>query len=142
VDYLKCGFPPERLVPVVESRWLNPLGELAEGSPGQAVTVGVIPSTTTKLARLALARNGSYRKDIMIDAVEHAYDPGRPYAAHDALACALVHPDVDATPYVDRYVLSPVHRSGWRARRKRNRLVGWAVANGYLVPDGGASDRS
>jgi hypothetical protein len=133
VDYLKCGFPPERPVPVLESRWLAPLGELAQGSPGQPVEHGLFPSTITKLARLALARSGCYRAATVIDAVEHAYHPGRAYYAHDALACALVCPDVDAAPFVDRYVRDPDRRLGWRARRKRNRLVAWAVDNDYLV---------
>jgi hypothetical protein len=133
VDYLKCNFPPERPIPVLESRWLIPLGELAQGSPGQPVKHGLFPSTITKLARLALARSACYRAATVIDAVEHAYDPGRAYHANDALACALACPDIDATPFVDRYVWNPVRRPGWRARRKRNRLVAWAVDNGYLV---------
>jgi hypothetical protein len=137
VDYLKCDFPPERPVPMLESRWLTPLGELAQGSPGQQVTHGLFPNTVTKLARLALAHSRYYPAATVIDAVEHAYDPGRAYHAHEALACALVCPDVDATPFVDRYVRNPVRRPGWRARRKRNRLVAWAVDNGYLVPDEG-----
>lgn len=134
VGYLKCDFPPERAVPVLESGWLTPLEELAQGPPGRPVECGVFPSTIIKLARLALARNGCYPAATVIDAAEHAYDPGRAYQAHDALACALVCPDVDATPLVDRYVWNPVHRPGRRARRKRNRLVAWAVADGYLVP--------
>jgi hypothetical protein len=137
VDYLKCHFPPERSVPMLESRWLAPLAELAQGSPGQPVTHGLFPSTVTKLARLALAHSGCYPAAAVLDAVEHAYDPGRAYHAHEALACALVCPDVDATPFVDRYVRNPVRRPGWRAMRKRNRLVAWAVDNGYLVLDDG-----
>ncbi|GAA5045341.1 hypothetical protein GCM10023259_018120 [Thermocatellispora tengchongensis] len=58
------------------------------------------PSTPSKLARLALARAGEPSAEEVRAAASSAYDRYRPYHAHDAIACALVHPGLDASTTV------------------------------------------
>jgi hypothetical protein len=138
--YLSERFPPEIEVPVVGADWVAPMREIALGEPGEPVAYGLFPSTPTKLARLALARSGLYPADVVRRAAEGAYGPdrshlARSYHAHDAFACALVHPEVDATELVDRYLREEHGRLGWRSRRKTHRLIVWARWFGYLVDE-------
>jgi hypothetical protein len=124
MDYLRGPFPPPRGVPVFPAEWWDPLRDIALGQPGDPVAHGVFPSTPTKLARLALARCGAYPAAAVLRAADRAYARDRRYHAHDAVACALVHPDLDPTGLVDN--LSGRQERGWRSRRKTHRLLAWA----------------
>ncbi|TWP47993.1 hypothetical protein FKR81_30475 [Lentzea tibetensis] len=130
--YLADFFPPAQPVPVLAPRWVEPLREIALGDPGQPVAHGLFPSTPTKLARLALARTAVYPADLVRDAAAEAYGAHRSkyqrsYSGHDAFACALVHPEVDAGPLVERYTRFTRHQHGWRTRHKIHALVRWAA---------------
>jgi hypothetical protein len=72
-------------------------------------------------------------------AAENAYDNRRPYYAHDAFACALVHPEVDATDLAERYASFNRRQKGHRARRKIHGLLAWARRNGYLPDPSGCA---
>ncbi|MFD0579378.1 hypothetical protein [Dactylosporangium darangshiense] len=105
---------PAELLPAVR--------EIALGEPGDPVRHGLFPSYPTKLARLALAAQGEYDAAVVLAAAERAYEPGRPYHAHDALACALVHPGIGAgerAGLVERYAGHGRNRRGWRSRKRR-----------------------
>jgi hypothetical protein len=133
--YLGDRFPPETAVPVLGQRWLPVLRDIARGRPGDQVTHGLFPSTPSKLARLALARAGDYPADVVRSAALTGYGEDRPYHAHDALACALVHPSLDAAALVaELTAIAASHRRGWRSRRKTHRILIWARDAGYLAP--------
>lgn len=128
LTYLRGPFPPPGDVPPVPQRLLGTVEGLALGVPGEPVAHGLFPSTVTKLARLALARQRRYPADVVLRSARRAYDG--PYHAHDALACALVHPDVDTGALVWE------HRRrgrGRRSRRKTARVLAWARRHGYLA---------
>jgi hypothetical protein len=127
LTYLRSRFPPAGDVAPVPSRLLGTVRGLALGSPGEPVTHGLFPGTVTKLARLALARQGLYPGEVVVRAARRAYDGA--YHAHDALACALVHPDVDGVQLVWEH---QHRRRGWRSRRKTARVLAWARRYGYL----------
>ncbi len=136
IGYLAEPFPPRLPVPVLAPPWLDPVRALALGYPGEPVAHGLFPSTPTKLARLALAFAGDYAATVVRAAAECAYGPDRNhrnglYHAHDAFACALVHPGVDATELVARYGGQNSRQRGWRSRHKTHQLITWARANGY-----------
>ncbi|GAA3192156.1 hypothetical protein ACFO1B_05115 [Dactylosporangium siamense] len=128
LTYLRGGFPPAGDVPPVPERLIDAGRGLALGAPGEPVAHGLFPSTVTKLSRLALARQRLYPPDTVLEAARRAYRG--PYDAHEALACALVHPDVDT----DALVWQHTRRGrGWRSRRKTNRVLAWARRHGYLA---------
>ncbi|WP_174188443.1 hypothetical protein [Nocardia barduliensis] len=133
LSYLARDFPPAVDIPPPDDpRLLAGLIALAEGMPGDIVSHGLFPSPITKLARLCLASIGHYPPTEVLDAARSAYDAGRPYCAHDAVACALVHPDVSVAERVDliRHLSArdPYGRAarGWRSRKKFWRIVRWA----------------
>ncbi|MEV4515246.1 hypothetical protein AB0K00_40605 [Dactylosporangium sp. NPDC049525] len=128
LTYLRSAFPPARDVPPVPERLLGTVWELALGAPGEPVAHGLFPSTVTKLARLALARQGRYPAEVVLSAAQRAYDG--PYDAHEALACALVHPDVDTGALVWQHTR---RGRGWRSRRKTARVLAWGRRYGYLA---------
>jgi len=129
--FLGEAFPPGVPIPGVSRRWLAPLREIAQGRPGDPVAHGLFPSVPSKLARLALARAGEPSAQVVREAALTAYDRGRPYHGHDALACALVHPGLDAAALVAE-LAAPAR--GWRSRRKTHRVIRWARAAGHLPP--------
>ncbi|MEV0974923.1 hypothetical protein [Microtetraspora glauca] len=124
-EYLSDWFPPLAPIPDVEPEWLSPLREIALGSPGDRVEHGLFPSTPTKLARLALAKAGDYPAEAVMTEAEAAYKKGPHYYAHDAVACALVHPGLDAADMATK-VMETLPDRGWRSRRKTYRLLRWA----------------
>ena len=125
---------------LITSGYSEAVRELALGDPGDPVTYGLFPSTATKLARLLLADQRGYPAAVVRLAAEHAYDRGRAnYYAHDAFACALVHPDVDATDLAERYGSFDPYRLGRRARRKIRELILWARRNGDLPDPAGCA---
>jgi len=130
-DYVRGGFPPVDPIPSIPSGYLEAVQELALGGPGDPVASGLFPSPATKLARLVLASEREYPADVVRRAAEHAYDSGRPYFAHDAFACALVHPEVDAGDLAERY--------GSLKGRKIHRLLAWARRTGYLPDPSGCA---
>lgn len=132
--YLGDTFPPEGQIPVVPPALVPAVREIAMGEPGAQVRHGLFPRFTQKLARLALAAQDEYPADLVRYMAEHAYDPVRPYHGHDAVACALVHPGVDAADLVHRVINRNLAGRGWRSRRKTNRLLAWGRRRGYL-PD-------
>ncbi|UWP83143.1 hypothetical protein [Dactylosporangium fulvum] len=137
IDYLDGSFPPERPIPPIPPHLLATVHAEAHGEPGDPVWPGLFPSTRAKLARLALARWREYPAGVVLRAAEHAYGRYRShydgsYHAHDALACALVHPDVDAVALADRYGGHHRGERGWKSRRKTWQLLRWARRHGYL----------
>ena len=126
--FLGDRFPPRRPLP---ERCPEELHEIALGSPGEPVAHGLFPSVPTKLARLVLARSGAYPADAVRAAAEGAYDRGRPYHAHDALACALAHPGVDAADLAARFGAHTGRDRGWRSRHKTHEVIRWAVREGF-----------
>lgn len=131
LGFLRQPFPPEGPVPPVPARAEASVRSFALGAPGDPVAHGLFPSRVTKLARLALAAEGRYAAGPVRAAAEHAYDRGRPYHAHDALACALVHPAVDGAPLAARHERSA---RGRRSRRKTAQVLAWARHELYLPP--------
>ncbi|WP_436532038.1 HEAT repeat domain-containing protein [Actinoplanes sp. HUAS TT8] len=130
-------FPPESPVPPVPAEDLPAVRLAARGEPGDPVRPGLFPRPAVKLARLALAQAGDYPADSVRKAAETAYDRGRPYRAHDALACALVHPEVDATDLALSYGRQRQGERGWRSRRKTHQVLAWARRYGYLPLESG-----
>jgi hypothetical protein len=138
-EYFQDPFPPEEPIPGIPPYLLESVREIAQGAPGDPVVHGLFPSRVTKLARLALARQRAYPAEVVLRAAERAYgrDRGhadRSYHAHDAFACALVHPLADTADLVERHVGRIGGHRGWRSRRKTNRLLAWARRHGHL-PD-------
>ncbi len=132
-SYMAGDFPPSVDIPVPSNaRIIAGLVGLADGLPGSAVSHGLFPSPITKLARLSLASTGYFPRSEVLDAARSAYDTGHPYCAHDAVACALVHPDVSVGERIDLVAqlaaLGPDGRAarGWRNRKKFWRIVRWA----------------
>ncbi|UGT57207.1 hypothetical protein [Nocardia asteroides] len=133
LSYLASSFPPTVDIPAPDDpRLLAGLRALAEGLPGDTVAHGLFPSPITKLARLCLSSMAHYPPAEVLEAARRAYDTGRPYCAHDAVACALVHPQISAAERADlvRHLsaLDPDGSAahGWRLRKKFWRIVRWA----------------
>jgi hypothetical protein len=127
--YLREAFPPDGPIPAVPAELLPAVREIALGEPGDPVRHGLFPSYPTKLARLALAARGEYDAAVVLAAAERAYEPGRPYHGHDALACALVHPGIGAGERAgleERYAGHGRNQRGWRSRRKTHRVLIWS----------------
>ncbi|NKX87021.1 hypothetical protein HGA10_06805 [Nocardia coubleae] len=134
--YLARDFPPPVDIPTPDSpRMLAGLVTLAEGMPGDTVSHGLFPSPITKLARLCLASTGHYPPAHVLDAARSAYDRRRPYYAHDAVACALAHPEISAAERADLIRHLSGHDShgraahGRRARKKFWRIARWAAVS-------------
>lgn len=144
---LSDRFPPVLPLPPVAASDTPWLEQLAQGPPGACVWPGLFPRGSTKLARMLLAAAGHLEAGAVVAAASAAYAPdrglyttGRPraerrYHAHDALACALVHP---ALPPALRHELATAGLSassatrGARSRKKSWAVVRWAVRAGYL----------
>lgn len=135
--FVREPFPPSLPIPELPTSWLDDIQELALGMPGEPVAHGLFPSRLTKLARLLLARAGIYPAEPVLAAARHAYDAGRShprgtYHAHDAVACAVVHPDIDALALLEAYARHTRAMRGWRSRRKTHRLLAWVRRGGHL----------
>lgn len=142
-------FPPTSLWPILapeDRQWLE---REARGVPGSLVWPGLFPRLHQKLARLLLANAGHYDPRVVLSAARDAYasDRGaflpqkpreaRRYHAHDAFACALVHPGISME---ERQVLAvetlALSSRGSRSRRKTWAILRFACANGFLTRDG------
>ncbi|GAB3661929.1 hypothetical protein GCM10027589_24550 [Actinocorallia lasiicapitis] len=137
IEYLRGGFPPPGAIPEVPADLIDAVFDIAQGSPGDPVAFGLFPSTLTKLARLALCRQGAYPAERVRRSAREAYGPdrhhtNRSYHAHDALAGALVHPGIDTLAFSEWFARQPPVHRGRRSRRKSSRILGWARAHGYL----------
>lgn len=136
--YTREDFPPGGQIPTPRAPdILRGLYELAEGRPGEPVPHGLIPSRLTKLARLSLAAGAHHPAAEVVEAAISAYSTG-PYCAHDAVACALIHPGVDQE---QRLALAKtlwswaLERCGWRSRKKLLALLRWAARRNRLPGD-------
>lgn len=118
---------------------------LSAGDPGQPVWPGLFPRAPVKLARLLLASTGAFDPAALCRLAQSGYGGDlrtqprseRRYDAHDAFACALVHPAIDAAARASlaAMVLSgQPKRRGWRSRHKSWLIARWAVQAGYLDP--------
>lgn len=136
-------FPPRGALPVVTDSDLAGLHAVARGAPGDLVWPGLFPRPPAKLARLLLAARGHFDPASLTRLAQTQYGGDRPrqarsvrrYDAHDALACALVHPGVPAVAraaLVSTLLYSPDRRRGWRSRQKSWVIVRWAVQVGYV----------
>ena len=141
-------FPPKSLWPNLTSADLQWLEGAACGAPGSLVWPGLFPRLHQKLARLLLASAGHYDPHVVLAAARDAYAPDlgaflpqkpretRRYHAHDAFACALVHPGISIE---ERHSLAletirPSSR-GHRSRRKTWASLRFAFSNGFLTAD-------
>ncbi len=129
--FLREPFPPATLAKACAS-WIVPLRKLALGNPGDAVPHGVSPSRATKLARILLSLWAVYPPDLVRDAARTAYCRSRPYHAHDAVACALVHPDVDAASILESHLSDGRRERGAKSRKKTWQLRRWASFHGLV----------
>jgi len=137
-ELLAGPFPPAHALCPLDDTWRSRLRPLALGCPGDPVDHGLFPSRATKLARLLLAAAGDYPADAVLLAARDAYARGRPYHAHDALACALVCAGAPARALMRERLRDTRAVRGWRSRRRTHALGRWARAHGYLSeePDG------
>lgn len=136
-------FPPRGALPAVTADDVASLRAAAQGTPGQVVWPGLFPRPAVKLARLLLASCGDFDATALREVAMGRYggDPPRAaketrrYDAHDAFACALVHPDLDAearAALVAAVLPQKPGRRGWRSRRKSWAIVRWAASAGYV----------
>lgn len=135
--FVREPFLPSRPIPDLPASWLGDVQALALGAPGAPVAHGLFPSRITKLARLLLSYDGVYPAELVRNAATAAYGPERShwrrsYHAHDAVACAVVHPSLDARALLEDYAHHTRTMRGWRSRRKTHRLLAWAKRAGYL----------
>jgi hypothetical protein len=135
VAWLKAPFPPPARPPKLGDSMARAIRDLAEGFPGQPVSHGLKPSRLTKLARLALSANDGYAKERVVGAARRAYRHGAPYHAHEAIACALLHPRVTRQEREEllRKLLKHRLEQGGRSREKLLRLVDWASNLGLVA---------
>lgn len=136
-------FPPVGALPAVSADDVAGLRAAARGEPGQTVWPGLFPRPPVKLARLLLAARGEFDAATLREVAAGRYGGDRPraarearrYDAHDAFACALVHPDLDANAraaLVAAVLPLKPGRRGWRSRRKSWAIVRWAAGAGYM----------
>ena len=141
-------FPPSSLWlwPILTPADLQWLEREACGAPGSLVWPGLFPRLHQKLARLLLASAGHYDPHIVLAAARNAYAPDRgallpqkpretrQYHAHDAFACALVHPkiSIEERHALALETLAPSSR-GHRSRRKTWAILRFAFSNGFLT---------
>jgi hypothetical protein len=130
-------FPPARPLCPLDATWRERLRPLALGRPGDPVEHGLFPARATKLARLLLAAGGDYPADEVLLAAREAYARGRPYHAHEALACALVCAGAPARALVRERLRDTKAVRGWRSRRQTHALGRWARDFGYLAEEPG-----
>lgn len=128
-------FPPERPLCRLDPTWRAHLRPLALGVPGEPVEHGLFPSRATKLARLLLAAAGEFPVDAVLRAAAGAFARGRPYHAHDAVACALVCGGAPARQILRAHLADTRARRGWRSRQKTHALARWAAAAGYMTEE-------
>ncbi len=139
-------FPPTGPLPQVGDADVPVLAAAAHGAPGQTVWPGLFPRRAAKLARLLLSSRGHFDPAaIRVTATTqyggdttHGPRDSRRYDAHDALACALVHPAIAAAERVALVVaVLPLQRGrrGGRSRQKSWAIVRWAVQQGYVDRD-------
>jgi hypothetical protein len=140
-----AAFPPTGPLPEVTSAELSALRALAAGVPGQPVWPGLFPRAPVKLARLLLASTGAFDPAALAAVARSGYGDDRHkqprserrYDVHDAFACALVHPAIDAAARAALAVAvlsAQPTRRGWRSRRKSWAIARWAVRFGSLDP--------
>ncbi len=140
-------FPPSSALPVVTDACLPTLHRFAQGKPGQVVWPGLFPRAQVKLARLLLASVGQFDPAELLTVASSQYGGDLPivskatrrYDAHDAFACALVHPAVSAEARAALVTEVLLHRGarrhrGWRSRRKSFAVARWAVQVGAVDP--------
>ncbi|MCY1065146.1 hypothetical protein OV090_10260 [Nannocystis sp. RBIL2] len=131
-ELLAGPFPPVRPLCPLDDGWRPRLRPLALGRPGDPVDHGLFPSRTSKLARLLLAAAGDYPTDVVLQAARDAYARGRPYHAHDAIACALVCAGAPARTLLRERLRDTRAQRGWRSRKQTHTLGRWAQRAGYL----------
>ncbi len=140
-------FPPTGPLPPVAESDLDELRAAARGAPGDLVWPGLFPRPPVKLARLLLAARGDFEPSQLRQLAASRYGGDlarrngprdqRLYDAHDALACALVHPGLaasDRAALIGQLLGSPPRRRGWRSRRKSWAILRWAVRAAQLDP--------
>lgn len=141
-------FPPTGALPDLSAQDVAEVRGIAQGPPGSLVWPGLFPRPPAKLARLLLAARGAF------DSVEvcriattqyggdlarrHGPRDRRRYDAHDALACALVHPGVTAAEraaLISGLLTAASQRRGWRSRRKSWAILRWAEQTDHIDRD-------
>lgn len=139
-------FPPQGALPILSAEDLPFLVGKACGKPGSLVWPGLFPRCVQKLARLLLASAGHYDPEEVLAAARDAYVPDRAallpdkprdlrrYHAHDAFACALVHPriPIEIRTALVLDTLAKTSR-GSRSRRKTWAIIRFAIARGFLM---------
>ncbi|MFZ6180854.1 hypothetical protein [Nannocystis pusilla] len=131
-ELLAGPFLPVRPLCPLDDRWRARLRPLALGRPGDTVAHGLFPSRTSKLTRLLLAAAGDYPADVVLQAARDAFARGRPYHAHDAIACALVCAGAPARALLRERLRDTRAQRGWRSRKQTHALGRWARRSGYL----------
>ncbi|MHA6759546.1 hypothetical protein [Streptacidiphilus sp. PAMC 29251] len=139
MEHFRDQFPPKEPIPATVPSFPPEFGtaieQLAEGEPGDPVAQGLFPSRVTVLARLLLSRADIYPADAVLRAAEQSF--GRDHGSrptHDAFACALVHPRIDAVGLAEWHQRQPRDHLDHHARRRTDQLLAWARFHGYL-PD-------
>lgn len=138
-------FPPQGALPDVIDADIDALQVVANGLPSEPVWPGLFPRPAAKLARLLLSAHGFFDPTELRRHAGTRYggDLGRRlgpkdrrrYDAHDAFACALVHPGIsaqDRAALVRDLLCATNRRRGWRSRRKSWAILRWAVQTGFL----------
>jgi hypothetical protein len=140
-------FPPRNPLPRCTRNDIPALAHLAQEAPGAVVWPGLFPRPPAKLARLLLAAHGHFDPAAVLEAAQAAYGsdrgkfmPGKPrehrsYHAHDALACALVHPGISQEQrqaLAEKHLRKTQSSPGQRSRRKSWEVVRWAAGQGFL----------
>lgn len=142
-----ASFPPAGPLPASTEADIPYLLSVAKGKPGQVVWPGLFPRTPAKLARMLLAARGFFDADDLLRVASTQYGGDLPivsketrrYDAHDAFACAMIHPHTSAQ---DRAALvqsvlawsAQQRHRGWRSRRKSWEVARWAVRIGAVDP--------
>src|SRR5262245_9543580 len=142
-EILGGPFPPDTVPGALSDEERAECMRRAKGKPGQTVEPGLFPRAEAKVARLLLAAAGDWDPNEVLalayacDSPERSYLRGS-YHAHDAFACALVHPRIshEERARLITTVLAPDHaaRAGWRSRKKSWALARWAVSHGFIDP--------
>ncbi|WP_425440859.1 DUF7674 family protein [Polyangium sorediatum] len=136
-------FPPPGPLPPHDDADVPLLVRRAQGAPGAPVWPGLFPRPPAKLARLLLSSRGYFPAASVLAAAQNAYPTDAPrapranrvYDAHDAFACALVHPGLGPAvraALVEATIGAEAPERGWRSRRKSFALFRWAAEHGHL----------
>ncbi|WP_224243198.1 hypothetical protein [Hyalangium gracile] len=125
-ELLGGPFPPDTLPGALSDDARAECVRRAKGKPGQTVEPGLFPRAEAKVARLLLAAAGYWEPNELL-ALAYACDSSershfkKSYHAHDAFACALVHPRIspEERARLITVVLAPDKslRVGWRSRK-------------------------